>query len=93
MEEEAVYENARKYFKIVVWVNVAFLIFTIIELLMLKTSSFPYMAIFFFIEVILFIILFIPSFTYHLIKKRTLKYSASRALINLGDSYQYITPW
>ena len=93
MNDESVYENARKHLKIVAWINFSFLILAVVEISISGINSFPYMAIFFFIEIIMFVFLFIPSFTYHLIKKGTLKYSASRALLNFAESYQYITPW
>uniref|UniRef100_UPI00402BD5E8 hypothetical protein n=1 Tax=Methylomonas sp. PHL2-19 TaxID=3438878 RepID=UPI00402BD5E8 len=54
-------------------------------------------AIYFFgfyaIEILVFVALFIPIFTFWLFKGRSIKTSASKAMQSFGDFYHFIIPW
>lgn len=93
MNEEEVYKNTREHLKIILWVNVAFLVFTIIELSISGAKTFPYMSIFFVLEILMFILFYMPSFIYHIIKGRSLKYSSSKALLSFGDTLSFFGSW
>jgi len=93
MEEIEIYKNAKLYLKYLVVINAIFIILTILELYFSAQKSFPYFLIFYFIEALLFVMFFVPSFVIWLFKGKSIKYSLSRAMLNFGDCYQYITSW
>ena len=91
MEERDVFSEAKRLFKYLILVNLAFLLLTIFEAMFLSERPFPYFAIFYLIEALLFVVFFIPVFVFHIIKGKSFQYSV--AVARFGDFYHAVTRW
>lgn len=93
MEDKEIILSAKLKLKYLLIVNVMVFILALIGGYFGGINTFFYFFGFYVIEVLIFIVQFIPVFTFWLFKGKSIKLSASKAMQSFGDFYQYITPW
>jgi hypothetical protein len=93
LEDNDVVARARLSFKNLVIINIIILVLTIAGVYLGTVKVSLYFAIFYAIEALMFVVFFIPVFTYYLFNRKSIKLAASKAMLCFGDFYQYMTPW
>ena len=93
MDDTKIYEEASKLGKYLLYLNVIFIILIALTYGLLNAEYATYLAILFFIEFIILVVLYLPTFIYYLIKGNSIKLSSSKAMLAFGDFYSYIMPW
>jgi hypothetical protein len=86
-------DSAKKLISPLLFLNAIFLTLVIGSFLAGSAQTAIYFATFYLIELLLFIVFFIPVFFYQIVKGRGLKYSLSKGMLSFGDFYHYISPW
>ncbi|MEH6348059.1 MAG: hypothetical protein V7785_23380 [Bermanella sp.] len=93
MTNEEVLNKAKSAFKILLLVNLFFAIGVLTALLVFKEKEIATtLFIFFPVELLMFIVFFVPVFIYNLVKGRGIKYSLSKGILAVGDFYIYFSP-
>ena len=93
MDDTEIYEEASKLGKYLLYLNAIFIVLIALTYGFLNIEYATYIAIFFFIELIILVALYLPTFIYYLIKGNSPKLSSSKAMLAFGDFYSYLTPW
>uniref|UniRef100_UPI00402BE2A7 hypothetical protein n=1 Tax=Methylomonas sp. PHL2-19 TaxID=3438878 RepID=UPI00402BE2A7 len=93
MEDKEIILSAKLKLKYLFIVNVMVFILALVGGYFGGANTGIYFFGFYVIEILIFIALFIPIFTFWLFKGKSIKLSASKAIQSFGDFYQFITPW
>ncbi|NOV29571.1 hypothetical protein [Methylomonas sp. ZR1] len=93
MDDNEIIINAKLKLKYLLIVNVMVFVLALTGGYFGGINTFIYFFGFYVIEVLVFVGLFIPIFTFWLFKGRSIKISASKAVQSFGDFYHFITPW
>lgn len=93
MTNEEIINNAKLAFKILLLVNLFFVIGVLTALMIFEDKETAFMFFtFFLIELLMFVVFFVPVFVYNLVKGRGIKYSLSKGMLAVGDFYKYFSP-
>lgn len=93
MEDKEIIFSARLKLKYLLIANAMVFILTLIGGYVGGVQTAIYFLGFYAIETLVFLVLFIPIFTFWLFKGKSIKLSAAKAMQSFGDFYQFMTPW
>lgn len=93
MEGNEIILSPKLKLKYLLIVNIMFFIFALVGGYFGGINTSIYFLGFYVIEALVFVVLFIPIFTFWLFKVKSIKLSASKAMQSFGVFYQYMTPW
>jgi|GEM_PF-3280930 len=93
MQDKEIITSANLKFRILLQLNTLIFGLSLIGGYFGGVDTFAYCIGFYAIETLMFIVLFIPVFVYWVLKGKTIKLSASKAMLSFGDFYQNLTSW